>query len=121
MIQAESGFNALAESPAGAQGLMQLMPELQAELGVDNPVRRSPEHHGRRPVLEEAADRHKGDIALALASYNAGPTIVGRYKGVRPTKRPATTSRGSNRCSPTRPTTSRTDELHDRHGLVPAD
>ena len=86
VIEAESGFNALAESPAGAQGLMQLMPGLQAELGITNPFDARQNIMGGTEYLKKLLERHKGDIALALASYNAGPTIVSRYKGVPPYK-----------------------------------
>ncbi len=86
MIEAESGFNALAESPAGAQGLMQLMPALQAELGVTNPFDARQNIMAGVRYLKTLLERHHGDVSLALASYNAGPTIVGRYKGVPPYK-----------------------------------
>ena len=86
VIEAESGFNALAESPAGAQGLMQLMPALQAELGVTNPFDPRQNIMAGVRYLKTLLVRHKGNVSLALASYNAGPTIVGRYKGVPPYK-----------------------------------
>jgi soluble lytic murein transglycosylase-like protein len=86
VIQTESAFNPLAESPAGAQGLMQLMPSLQAELGVTNPFDPRQNIMAGAQYLKKLLDRHKGDVALALASYNAGPTIVGRYRGVPPYK-----------------------------------
>ena len=86
VIEAESGFNALAESPAGAQGLMQLMPALQAELGVTNPFDARQNIMAGVRYLKTLLERHKGNVSLALASYNAGPTIVGRYKGVPPYK-----------------------------------
>ena len=87
VIEAESAFNPLAESPAGAQGLMQLMPSLQAELGVDRPIRSAPEHHGGRGIPEEAPRRGtKVTWRSPWRRYNAGPTIVGRYKGVPPYK-----------------------------------
>jgi soluble lytic murein transglycosylase-like protein len=84
VIETESGFNALAESPAGAQGLMQLMPALQAELGVTDAFDPRQNIMAGVQYLKKLLQRHNGDIALALASYNAGPTIVGRYKGVPP-------------------------------------
>ena len=86
MIEAESAFNPLAESAAGAQGLMQLMPRLQAELGVKDPFDPRQNIMAGTEYLKKLLTRHKGDVALALASYNAGPTIVGRYKGVPPYK-----------------------------------
>jgi soluble lytic murein transglycosylase-like protein len=86
VIQAESAFNPIAESAAGAQGLMQLMPSLQAELGVKDPFDPRQNIMAGAEYLKKLLTRHKGDVALALASYNAGPTIVGRYKGVPPYK-----------------------------------
>lgn len=86
VIETESAFNPLAESPAGAQGLMQLMPSLQEELGVTNPFDPRQNVMAGAQYLKKLLDRHEGDVGLALASYNAGPTTVGRYKGVPPYK-----------------------------------
>jgi soluble lytic murein transglycosylase-like protein len=86
VIQTESEFNPLAESPAGAQGLMQLMPVLQEELGVTDPFDPRQNIMAGSQHLRRLLDRHKGDVALALASYNAGPTNVARYRGVPPFK-----------------------------------
>jgi soluble lytic murein transglycosylase-like protein len=86
VIQTESGFNALAESPAGAQGLMQLMPALQAEFGVINPFEARQNIMAGTEYLKRLLKKHKGDVALTLASYNAGPGNVSKYKGVPPFK-----------------------------------
>lgn len=86
VIQTESEFNPLAESPAGAQGLMQLMPVLQAELGVMNPFNPRENIMAGTQYLKRLLTHHKGDIAMTLASYNAGPGNVLKYKGVPPFK-----------------------------------
>jgi soluble lytic murein transglycosylase-like protein len=65
---------------------MQLMPSLQAELGVEDPFDPRQNIMGGAQYLKKLLTRHKGNVSLALASYNAGPTIVGRYKGVPPYK-----------------------------------
>lgn len=84
VIQAESSFNALAVSPVGAQGLMQLMPIVQQELGVADPFDPRENIMAGTKYLKRLLDHHRGDIALALASYNAGPANVARYRGVPP-------------------------------------
>src|SRR5262245_50413040 len=86
VIQTESSFNAVAVSPAGAQGLMQLMPELQEELGVTEPFNPRQNIMAGTEYLKRLLTYHKGDVALTLASYNAGPGNVLKYRGVPPFK-----------------------------------
>ena len=86
VIQTESAFNPKAQSPVGAQGLMQLMPALQQDLGVLDPFDARQNVMAGTEYLRKLLDRHDGDIALALASYNAGPGNVTKYKGVPPFK-----------------------------------
>ena len=86
VIQTESEFNPLAESASGAQGLMQLMPALQKELGVMNPFNPRENIMAGTEYLKRLLRHHKGDIAITLASYNAGPGNVLKYKGVPPFK-----------------------------------
>jgi hypothetical protein len=84
VIHAESAFNAAAISPAGAQGLMQLMPATARELGVTNAMSATDNIRGGVHYLARMLQRFKGDITLATAAYNAGPGAVGRHDGVPP-------------------------------------
>jgi soluble lytic murein transglycosylase-like protein len=84
VIRAESAFDALAVSTAGAQGLMQLMPELSDELGVSDAFDPRQNIFGGVRYLRWLLDTHNGDERLALAAYNAGPDAVETYGGVPP-------------------------------------
>ena len=84
VMQTESAFDALAVSRAGAMGLMQLMPEVAEEYGVEDPFDPRQNVMGGTRYLRRLLDLYRGNVPLALASYNAGATNVAQYGGVPP-------------------------------------
>ena len=84
LVKQESGFNANAHSGAGAQGLTQLMPSTAAGLGVHNPLDPAQSLEGGAKYLAQQLKSFDGDVARALAAYNAGPGAVQRFGGVPP-------------------------------------
>jgi len=84
VIKAESAFDPLALSRAGARGLMQLMPETAAMHGVADIHSPRENIEGGVRHLRLLLERFEGDTALALAAYNAGAGAVDRYNGVPP-------------------------------------
>jgi len=83
VIKAESDFDNRAISRAGAQGLMQLMPETARLRNVDNPFNPTQNIEGGVRHLKHLLTTF-GDTKLALAAYNAGENAVRKYNGVPP-------------------------------------
>jgi len=82
IIKAESDFDPNAVSQAGAQGLMQLMPETARDLGVSNSFDPRENILGGVRYFKELLDQFQGSIPLALAAYNAGPNRIGPLREV---------------------------------------
>lgn len=80
---AESGYRQSATSPKGAGGVMQLMPQTAATLGVD-PTDTAQNIDGGVRYLKQQLDNNNGDPRLAAAAYNAGPGAVKKFGGVPP-------------------------------------
>lgn len=82
-IDAESGFNPNAVSPAGARGIAQIMPATAQGWGV-NPDRPKAALDAAAKNMAGYLKSYKGDWRKALAAYNAGPGAVAQYGGVPP-------------------------------------
>jgi soluble lytic murein transglycosylase-like protein len=79
IVEAESSFNPSAVSAVGAVGLMQLMPETAEELGASSSVDPQDNLDAGARYLGQLLRRYDGNVALALAAYNAGPGNVERF------------------------------------------
>jgi membrane-bound lytic murein transglycosylase MltF len=87
-IQKESGFNPRAQSQAGAQGLMQLMPATAKELGVSDPFDPVQNVRGGIKYMLQMRDTHfrEGGVTemerwrFVFAGYNGGPTRINRLR-----------------------------------------
>lgn len=84
VIAVESGGKSDAVSTAGAQGLMQLIPDTAARFDVSDPLDPSESIRGGINYLDWLLTHFNGDLALALAGYNAGENAVSKYQGVPP-------------------------------------
>lgn len=84
IAHAESGFDPAALSPKGAQGVMQLMPEVARQYRVADPFSAAQSIDAGARHLKTLLRRYQGDLTLAAAAYNAGVGAVARYGGVPP-------------------------------------
>ncbi|MFZ0726241.1 MAG: lytic transglycosylase domain-containing protein [Desulfobacterales bacterium] len=84
IIRAESGYNPQALSPAGAGGLMQLMPLTAESLGVEDIFDPAQNINAGVRYFKKLMKIFKYDVSLALAAYNAGIQRVYEYNGVPP-------------------------------------
>lgn len=86
IIAAESAFEPAAVSSAGALGLMQLYPQTASAMSVSNSFDPKENIFGGTRYLRLMLNRFQGDIALAAAAYNAGPSAVEKARGIPPFK-----------------------------------
>ncbi len=84
LIKVESDFNRKARSPAGALGLMQLMPETAKRLGVLDVFDARQNILGGTCYFRELLNKFSGNLELALAAYNAGEDAVQRFNSIPP-------------------------------------
>jgi soluble lytic murein transglycosylase-like protein len=84
MVHVESYFNPYAVSKKGALGLMQIMPENLRLLNVNDPFDPWDNVMGGAVYIKTMLERFNGHIDLALAAYNAGPSVVERFNTVPP-------------------------------------
>jgi soluble lytic murein transglycosylase-like protein len=84
MIAQESAGNPHAVSRAGAKGLMQLMDGTARDMGARNVFDPRDNVLSGTRYMRQLLDRFDGNVQLALAGYNAGPSAVERHKGIPP-------------------------------------
>lgn len=84
VIAAESNFNPRAISRRNARGLMQLIPDTAARMGVHNIFDPRENIEGGTRYLGELLHRYDNDLILTLAAYNAGPERVEKHGRVPP-------------------------------------
>ena len=84
IAHAESGFDPRALSPKGAQGVMQLMPDVAREYGVTDPFASGESIRGGARRLQALKRRYRNDLTLVAAAYNAGTGAVAHFGGVPP-------------------------------------
>ena len=84
VAKAESDFNTKCVSSAGAQGIMQVMPEEQKGLGIKDPFDAEQNIMGAAKLLKAHLKKFNGNYTLAAAAYNAGSGRVQKYGGVPP-------------------------------------
>ena len=86
VIKVESDFNPRAVSRAGALGLMQIMPVNAKAFGMRDPFDPRENILTGTQYFRELLEQFNGKLQLALAAYNAGPTVVNKYNSIPPIK-----------------------------------
>lgn len=84
IIHAESSFKADAQSSAGAQGLMQLMPATQKTYSVTNPFDAGQNINAGVAYLKHLLNTYNNNLRLSLAAYNSGETAVKKFGNTVP-------------------------------------
>ena len=84
MIKVESDFDSRAISKKGALGLMQIMPQNLRAFNIRDPYNPGDNIMGGARYFKSLITRFKGKLPLALAAYNAGPTVVDKHKDIPP-------------------------------------
>jgi len=84
IIKVESNFSAKATSKKGAMGLMQVTEATADQCEIHDPYHEVDNLMGACEYLRLLMNRYQGNLKLALAAYNAGPSNVDRYKGIPP-------------------------------------
>ena len=84
IVQVESAFDPTALSPKGAMGLMQLMPAIADQFQVKDPFEPEQNLRGGTRYFKQLLNVYAGQLELALAGYNAGPSAVERFGGIPP-------------------------------------
>jgi len=84
IIKVESDFDPFAVSRKGAQGLMQIMPDNQIELQIKNAFDPAENIMAGTRYLKYLLEKFNKNITLALAAYNAGPSVVEKHGRIPP-------------------------------------
>ncbi len=84
IIKVESDFDSRAISKKGALGLMQIMPQNLRAFNIIDPYDPKDNIMGGARYFKSLVERFEGKLPLALAAYNAGPTVVDKHRDIPP-------------------------------------